>query len=181
MKKVRVLKEMPFAKIGLVEESDNSGYFHIGECTVIWNPKEIQKWIDTGWLEWVKEPKELCMCNHSTLPGSVIMVENPKDGILVCSKCHKELPFHIFKRDEVVEDESLEKKLEDSSHYGKTLTNSTGHFISNIVSNWGYLAQIARSHYLEVFDKSVKDIDVTVIDGLIDAIIQDIRKDLEQA
>lgn len=63
MKRVRVLKEMPFAKVweefevtefNLKHEDD---YCTIGDFNV--DMKTLEKWFYDGWLEWVEEDKSL--------------------------------------------------------------------------------------------------------------------------
>jgi len=62
MKKVRVLKEMPFAKVGEEFELPPDGTWCIDndcEGKKTWFGLEILKLIDNGWLEWVEEEKSL--------------------------------------------------------------------------------------------------------------------------
>lgn len=61
MKKVRVLKEMPFAKVGEESYTIEHGIFQYGQQLGGYNlyVKDIDKWIKDGWLEWVEEPKSL--------------------------------------------------------------------------------------------------------------------------
>ena len=60
MKKVRVLKEMPFAKVGEeLDLNDNTpfwGYITKGGSSVC---PSIETLMNDGWLEWVEEEKRL--------------------------------------------------------------------------------------------------------------------------
>ncbi len=56
MKKVIVLKEMPFAKVGDIIECI-SGFWQFG-CFQL-NEYGMNNWIEGGWLEWVEEEKSL--------------------------------------------------------------------------------------------------------------------------
>ena len=58
MKKVRILKEMPFAKVGTVWE-DHSGGISIDICTIEYPIRNIHWLVKDGWLEWVEEEKTL--------------------------------------------------------------------------------------------------------------------------
>ena len=58
MKEVRVLKEMPFAKVG--EEFEvNDQYIDFGNGWSCSGGQAIGQNIDAGWLEWVKEERSL--------------------------------------------------------------------------------------------------------------------------
>jgi len=107
MKKVKVLKEMPFAKVGEEWVLDNEPGFpdyrveapH--ELMTTYYPDEIATMIKDGWLEWVTEPKTL------------------KDNF---------------------------------DQYLSSGVNPNGHHVSPT-----RLAQIARDHYLGVFDEAFKN------------------------
>lgn len=57
MKKIRVIKDLPFAKVGEEFDLNCDGELYIwsGRHTIIM----IEKMIKDGWLEWVEEPKTL--------------------------------------------------------------------------------------------------------------------------
>ena len=52
--KVRVLKEMPFAKVGEVFETSRHNCFDFNDVVVL-HINDVLKWIEDGWLEEVKE------------------------------------------------------------------------------------------------------------------------------
>jgi len=59
MKKVRVLREMPFAKKGdIATESTDSNFYLKGSAdSYTWI--QVERMIDSGWLEYIKEEKRL--------------------------------------------------------------------------------------------------------------------------
>jgi len=59
MKRVRVLKDMPFAKVG--EEFDISidGFIIDNKCDGMYIGLDPSTFVRDGWLEWVEEPKSL--------------------------------------------------------------------------------------------------------------------------
>ncbi len=174
MEKVRVTREMPFAAIG--EEFEvNDQYIDFGNGWSCSGGLAIQNNIGFGWLERVEEEKGMCMCNHSTKPGSVIMVDDPTQSPLVCSKCHEALPFSIFqsKAEEkkgccycygtgIMKETKLpcgckkEKSLEEI--FEKHLHGTIKESYQMTPSFWTMkkspeeLAQIARDHIVKVFD-----------------------------
>lgn len=56
MKKVRVLKELPFASVGFEFEIDDD-FCCMGKFT--FSLREIERWVHDDWLEWVEEDKSL--------------------------------------------------------------------------------------------------------------------------
>ena len=62
MKKVKVLKEMPFAKVGNEFELCEAGWLKLTSIKDDYlpiRPQEVQQMIKDGWLEWVEEEKSL--------------------------------------------------------------------------------------------------------------------------
>ncbi len=62
MKKVRVTRDMPFAKVGEEFETRNDVFLKISNPTGMthhFGRKEVELLIKDGWLEWVKEEKSL--------------------------------------------------------------------------------------------------------------------------
>ena len=57
MKKVRVLKKMPFAEIG--EKLSITQRFYYFGVEFLWNEHAVKQMISNGWLEWVEEDKSL--------------------------------------------------------------------------------------------------------------------------
>ena len=121
--------------------------------------------------------------------GEVFKINNVKDSIRLDSLgCYAEWRWSLedMIRDgwlEEVKEERLEDKLESNATYNAELIDSYDNHINNCVGNWKELAQIAKDHYLEVFDNFVKDIiDYAKSEtkwGYHD--IENIRKALEQA
>ena len=63
MKKVKVIKEMPFAKVGDIWDVKDRGLNHTTRTftltTVPYKDTPVEPMIRDGWLEWVEEPKSL--------------------------------------------------------------------------------------------------------------------------
>ena len=118
LKRVRILKEMPWVRVDEDFALDKNGEWFLHPA-VVHSSFAIQKMIDWGWLEWVEEDKSL--------------------------------------------EEKIEAKL---LRTGETLE-------ANVHYRSKELAQIAREHTLEVFDKAHREFG--------NVHIFDIRKALEDA
>ena len=128
--KVRVIKEMPFTKVGDIWEcqQNNYGAFVIefikdDVCPMLYMDKSIEPFIKEGWLEEVKEESE----EATEISNSIRTLI--KHGMSVM-KDGKEVNLKEFYKEE-----SLEEKLDD---YPFPSTEA--------------LAQMIKDHYLGIFD-----------------------------
>lgn len=78
--RVRVLKEMPFAKVGYIFENLQTGIITINGVLIY--PAEIENWINNGWLEEVKEEQTLAEKFEAVTKQNIVTFEtyklNPK-------------------------------------------------------------------------------------------------------
>jgi len=128
VKKVKVLREMPFVNVGDEFKVDKDG--HIISGIFIYHDALVDDFISDGWLAW-EEPK--CkICNDTGL----VTVPPDHPNLMPCS----------------CQEESVSKSLEDKIH--KYMMKFMGGFEDSVSSE---VSQIARSHFLEKFDKVSND------------------------
>ena len=79
MKRVRVCKEMPFAKVGEVHSRQSNDMYKFNTNLGVLDIPEltIRDWIKDGWIEWVAEEKSLeekidvVLCQHGCVSFKV--------------------------------------------------------------------------------------------------------------
>lgn len=72
MRKVRVLREMPYGKVGEIWKENSGGYY----SDISFGITAVNKMVKDGWLEWIEDPKTLVDKFKEKIPLNDIEIYN---------------------------------------------------------------------------------------------------------